>query len=122
MSDLNFAWRIVKHIKSNAIVVVKDGVTLGVGAGQMNRIGSAEIALKQAEATCRERGLDVREIGLVMGSDAFFPFDHCVTLADSYGVKAIAQPGGSVRDADSIKKADECGIVMLFTGERHFKH
>ncbi len=109
MSDLNFAWRIVKHIKSNAIVVVKDGVTLGVGAGQMNRIGSAEIALKQAEATCRERGLDVREIGLVMGSDA-------------YGVKAIAQPGGSVRDADSIKKADECGIVMLFTGERHFKH
>ncbi len=97
-------------------------VTLGVGAGQMNRIGSAEIALKQAEATCRERGLDVREIGLVMGSDAFFPFDDCVTLADSYGVKAIAQPGGSVRDADSIKKADECGIVMLFTGERHFKH
>ncbi len=122
MSDLNFAWRIVKHIKSNAIVVVKDGVTLGVGAGQMNRIGSAEIALKQAEATCRERGLDVREIGLVMGSDAFFPFDDCVTLADSYGVKAIAQPGGSVRDEDSIRKADECGIVMLFTGERHFKH
>lgn len=122
MSDLNFAWRIVKHIKSNAIVVVKDGVTMGVGAGQMNRIGSAEIALKQAEATCRERGIDVRELGLVMGSDAFFPFDDCVTLADSYGVKAIAQPGGSVRDADSIKKADECGIVMLFTGERHFKH
>ncbi len=122
MSDLNFAWRIVKHIKSNAIVVVKDGVTMGVGAGQMNRIGSAEIALKQAEATCRERGVDVKEIGLVMGSDAFFPFDDCVTLADSYGVKAIAQPGGSVRDEDSIKKADECGIVMLFTGERHFKH
>ncbi len=122
MSDLNFAWRIVKHIKSNAIVVVKDGVTMGVGAGQMNRIGSAEIALKQAEATCRERGVDVKEIGLVMGSDAFFPFDDCVTLADSYGVKAIAQPGGSVRDEDSIRKADECGIVMLFTGERHFKH
>lgn len=122
MSDLNFAWRIVKHIKSNAIVVVKDGVTLGVGAGQMNRIGSAEIALKQAEATCRERGTDVRNIGLVMGSDAFFPFDDCVTLADSYGVKAIAQPGGSVRDEDSVKKANECGIVMLFTGERHFKH
>ncbi|MDE5731716.1 MAG: bifunctional phosphoribosylaminoimidazolecarboxamide formyltransferase/IMP cyclohydrolase [Bacteroidales bacterium] len=122
MADLNFAWKIVKHIKSNAIVVVKDGVTMGVGAGQMNRIGSAEIALKQAEAACRERGTDVREIGLVMGSDAFFPFDDCVTLADSYGVKAIAQPGGSVRDGDSIKKADECGIVMLFTGERHFKH
>lgn len=122
LPDLNFAWRIVKHIKSNAIVVVKDGVTLGVGAGQMNRIGSAEIALKQAEATCVERGVDVREIGLVMGSDAFFPFDDCVTLADSYGVKAIVQPGGSVRDGDSIKKADECGITMLFTGERHFKH
>lgn len=122
MADLDFAWKIVKHIKSNAIVVVKDGVTMGVGAGQMNRIGSAEIALKQAAATCRERGTDVKEIGLVMGSDAFFPFDDCVTLADSYGVKAIAQPGGSVRDADSIKKADECGIVMLFTGERHFKH
>ena len=122
MSDLNFAWRIVKHIKSNAIVVVKDGMTMGVGAGQMNRIGSAEIALKQAEATCKERGVDVKEIGLVMGSDAFFPFNDCVTLANEYGVKAIAQPGGSVRDAESIEKANECGITMLFTGERHFKH
>jgi len=122
MSDLNFAWKIVKHIKSNAIVVVKDGVTMGVGAGQMNRIGSAGIALKQAEDVCRERGVDIKEIGLVMGSDAFFPFDDCVTLADSYGVKAIVQPGGSVRDSDSIKKADDCGIAMLFTGERHFKH
>lgn len=122
MSDLNFAWRIVKHIKSNAIVVVKDGMTLGVGAGQMNRIGSAEIALRQAEAFCREHGKDVKEAGLVMGSDAFFPFDDCVTLAHEYGVKAIAQPGGSVRDNDSIVKADEFGISMMFTGERHFKH
>ena len=122
MADLNFAWKIVKHIKSNAIVVVKDGMTMGVGAGQMNRIGSAEIALKQAAALCSEHGKDVREVGLVMGSDAFFPFDDCVTLANEYGVKAIAQPGGSVRDNDSIVKADEFGISMMFTGERHFKH
>lgn len=122
MSDLNFAWKIVKHIKSNAIVVVKDGMTMGVGAGQMNRIGSAEIALKQAAALCAERGQDVQSAGLVMGSDAFFPFDDCVTLANEYGVKAIAQPGGSVRDNDSIVKADEFGISMMFTGERHFKH
>ena len=122
LTDLNFAWKIVKHIKSNAIVVVKDRATMGVGAGQMNRIGSAEIALKQAEAVCKERGTDVREIGLVMGSDAFFPFDDCVTIAHEYGVKAIAQPGGSVRDNDSIVKANECGISMMFTGERHFKH
>lgn len=122
MSDLNFAWKIVKHIKSNAIVVVKDGMTMGVGAGQMNRIGSAEIALKQAAALCAERGTDVKDAGLVMGSDAFFPFDDCVTLAHEYGVRAIAQPGGSVRDNDSIAKADEFGISMMFTGERHFKH
>ena len=122
LSDLNFAWRIVKHIKSNAIVVVKDGVTMGVGAGQMNRIGSAEIALKQAEATCKERGIDVKTVGLVMGSDAFFPFDDCVTLAAEYGVKAIVQPGGSIRDNDSIVKANENHIAMLFTGMRHFKH
>lgn len=122
MSDLNFAWKIVKHIKSNAIVVVKDGMTLGVGAGQMNRIGSAKIALEEAEANLKERGVDVRTVGLVMGSDAFFPFDDCVTLAHEYGVKAIAQPGGSIRDNDSIVKADEYGISMMFTGERHFKH
>lgn len=122
MSDLNFAWKIVKHIKSNAIVVVKDGMTLGVGAGQMNRIGSAKIALEEAEANLKEKGVDVRTVGLVMGSDAFFPFDDCVTLAQEYGVKAIAQPGGSIRDNDSIVKADEYGISMMFTGERHFKH
>lgn len=122
ISDLDFAWHIVKHVKSNAIVVVKDGMTLGVGAGQMNRIGSAEIALKEAEAALREKGADVREAGLVMASDGFFPFDDCVALAAEYGVKAIVQPGGSIRDNDSIVKADENGIVMLFTGMRHFKH
>ena len=115
MEDLNFGWRIVKHVKSNAIVVVRDGRTLGVGAGQMNRIGSAEIALKQAHAAGFTEGL-------VLASDGFFPFDDCVALAAEYGVTAIVQPGGSVRDEDSIRKADEKGIAMCFTGERHFKH
>lgn len=115
MADLDFGWRIVKHVKSNAIVVVKDGRTLGVGAGQMNRIGSAEIALKQARAAGFTEGL-------ALASDGFFPFDDCVTLAAEYGVTAIVQPGGSVRDEESIAKANEKGIAMLFTGERHFKH
>lgn len=122
MPDLNFAWHIVKHVKSNAIVVVKNGMTLGVGAGQMNRIGSAEIALKEAEAAYKEKGEDVRKAGLVMASDGFFPFDDCVALAAEYGVKAIVQPGGSIRDNDSVVKANENGIAMLFTGNRHFKH
>ena len=113
--DLNFGWRIVKHVKSNAIVVVKDGKTLGVGAGQMNRVGSAEIALKQAQSAGFTEGL-------VLASDGFFPFDDTVTLASQYGVTAIVQPGGSVRDEDSIKKANEYGITMLCTGMRHFKH
>ncbi|MBR1434225.1 MAG: bifunctional phosphoribosylaminoimidazolecarboxamide formyltransferase/IMP cyclohydrolase [Bacteroidales bacterium] len=120
--DLSFGWRIVKHVKSNAIVVVKDGMTYGIGAGQMNRIGSAEIALKQAKATLAEEDKNILEEGLVLASDGFFPFDDCVTLAAEYGVKAIVQPGGSIRDADSIAKANEAGITMLFTGERHFKH
>ena len=115
LRDLEFAWRIVKHVKSNAIVVVKEGQTLGVGAGQMNRIGSAEIALKEAQAKGATEGL-------VMASDGFFPFDDCVTLAAANGVAAIVQPGGSVRDEDSIRKADETGVAMLFTGMRHFKH
>ena len=117
LEDLAFAWRIVKHVKSNAIVVAKDGMTYGVGAGQMNRIGSAEIALKQASAT-----LGGNMEGLVLASDGFFPFDDCVALAAEYGIKAIVQPGGSIRDEDSVKKADENGITMLMTGERHFKH
>ena len=122
LTDLDFAWRIVKHVKSNAIVVVKDGSTLGVGAGQMNRVGSAKIALEQAEASLKEAGKDIRNEAVVLGSDGFFPFDDTVTLAAEYGVKAIVQPGGSVRDEDSVKKADEYGITMLCTGMRHFKH
>ncbi len=115
VTDLNFGWRVVKHVKSNAIVVVKDGHTVGVGAGQMNRVGSAEIALKQAQAAGFTEGL-------VLASDGFFPFDDTVTLAAQYGVTAIVQPGGSVRDEDSVKKANECGITMVCTGMRHFKH
>ncbi len=117
LTDLEFTWKIVKHVKSNAIVVGKGGMIYGVGAGQMNRVGSAEIALKQAAAT-----LEGKTEGLVLASDAFFPFDDCVTLAAKYGVTAIVQPGGSIRDEDSVKKCNELGIAMLFTGERHFKH
>jgi len=122
LADMEFAWKIVKHVKSNAIVVAKGGMTYGVGAGQMNRIGSAEIALKQALNTLKEEGKDIMTEGLVLASDGFFPFNDCVALAAEYGIKAIVQPGGSIRDEDSIKLADEKGITMLFTGERHFKH
>lgn len=115
MIDLNFGWRVVKHVKSNAIAVVKDGHTVGVGAGQMNRVGSAEIALKEAQAAGFTEGL-------VLASDGFLPFDDTVALAAQYGVTAIVQPGGSIRDEDAIKKANELGVTMLFTGMRHFKH
>ena len=115
MADLDFGWRIVKHVKSNAIAVVKDGHTVGVGAGQTNRVGSAEIALKEAQAAGFTEGL-------VLASDGFLPFDDTVALAARYGVAAIVQPGGSIRDDEAVAKADELGVVMLFTGVRHFKH
>ncbi len=122
LSDMDFAWKIVKHVKSNAIVVVKDGRTYGVGAGQMNRVGSAAIALQQASEALAKEGKDIRNEGLVMGSDGFFPFADSVQTAASYGISAIVQPGGSVRDLESIDAADLAGIPMLFTGVRHFKH
>ncbi len=115
LADMQFGWNIVKHVKSNAIVVVKNGQTLGVGAGQMNRVGSAEIAMKQAHAA------GVTE-GLILASDGFLPFDDTVALAAQYDVTAIVQPGGSIRDNDCVVKADELGICMLMTGTRHFKH
>ena len=115
LADMDFGWKIVKHVKSNAIVVVKDGATLGVGAGQMNRVGSATIALEEAKAAGATEGL-------VLASDGFLPFDDTVEQASRYGVTAIVQPGGSIRDEDSVKKANEKGIAMLFTGMRHFKH
>lgn len=111
--DLLFAWKVVKHVKSNAIVVAAGGRTLGIGAGQMNRVGAAQIALKQAGA---------QAAGSVLASDAFFPMPDTVEEAARAGVKAIIQPGGSIRDEDSIKAADEAGIAMVFTGMRHFKH
>ena len=115
LEEMDFGWKIVKHVKSNAIVVVKDGATVGIGAGQMNRVGSAKIALEEAKAA------GITE-GLVLASDGFLPFGDTVDLASQYGVTAIVQPGGSIRDEESIKTADEKGITMLFTGMRHFKH
>ncbi|MDE6023038.1 MAG: bifunctional phosphoribosylaminoimidazolecarboxamide formyltransferase/IMP cyclohydrolase, partial [Muribaculaceae bacterium] len=115
LKDMNFAWRIVKHVKSNAIVIVKGGMTLGVGAGQMTRVGSADIALEQALASGNTEGL-------VLGSDGFLPFGDTVELVADKGVTAIVQPGGSIRDQESIDKANEKGLTMLFTGMRHFKH
>ncbi|MBD8069651.1 bifunctional phosphoribosylaminoimidazolecarboxamide formyltransferase/IMP cyclohydrolase [Bacillus sp. PS06] len=111
--NLKLAWSVVKHVKSNAIVLAKDGMTIGVGAGQMNRVGAANIALTQAGEKAN---------GAALGSDAFFPMDDTVEAAAKAGVTAIIQPGGSIRDEDSIKKADEYGITMVFTGVRHFKH
>ncbi|WHY72763.1 bifunctional phosphoribosylaminoimidazolecarboxamide formyltransferase/IMP cyclohydrolase [Fictibacillus enclensis] len=111
--DLKLAWKVVKHIKSNAIVLTKDQMTIGVGAGQMNRVGAANIAIEQAGEKAQ---------GSALGSDAFFPMDDTVEAAAKAGITAIIQPGGSVKDEDSIKKADEYGIAMVFTGVRHFKH
>ncbi|PLR81307.1 bifunctional phosphoribosylaminoimidazolecarboxamide formyltransferase/inosine monophosphate cyclohydrolase [Bacillus canaveralius] len=110
---LKLGWKVVKHVKSNAIVVAGDDMTLGIGAGQMNRVGAAKIALEQAGA---------RANGAILASDAFFPMDDTVEAAAKAGITAIIQPGGSIKDQDSIKKADEYGIAMVFTGIRHFKH
>lgn len=111
--DLRLAWKVVKHVKSNAIVLAKDNMTIGIGAGQMNRVGAAKIAIEQAGDLAK---------GSALGSDAFFPMNDTVEAAAKAGVTAIIQPGGSIRDEDSIKKADEYGIAMVFTGVRHFKH
>ena len=115
MRDLLFGMKVCKHVKSNAILLAKDRKTIGVGAGQMNRVGSAHIALEQA----KEAGYSE---GICLASDAFFPFDDVVRMAAQYGVTAIIQPGGSVRDEDSIKACNELGIAMIFTGVRHFRH
>jgi len=113
MTDLLFAWKAVKHVKSNAIVLAKDSALLGMGAGQPSRVVSVEIALKKAGE---------RSQGSVLGSDAFFPFPDGVELAANGGVTAIIQPGGSVKDDDVIKMANKHNIAMVFTGARHFKH
>ncbi|TWT13487.1 bifunctional phosphoribosylaminoimidazolecarboxamide formyltransferase/IMP cyclohydrolase [Planomicrobium sp. CPCC 101079] len=110
---LKLGWNVVKHVKSNAIVVCDSDMTLGIGAGQMNRVGSAKIALEQAGE---------RAQGAIMASDAFFPMSDTVEAAAQAGIKAIIQPGGSKKDQESIDKANEFGIAMVFTGVRHFKH
>ena len=115
MNDLLFAMKVCKHVKSNAITVATAMRTVGVGAGQMNRVGAAHIALEQAKAAGFTKGL-------VLASDAFFPFDDVVRMAHQYGVTAIIQPGGSVRDEDSVKACNELGVSMVFTGRRHFRH
>ena len=112
-ADLKLAWKVVKHAKSNAIVVVKDGATQGVGAGQTSRVWAVENALDRSQSSTA---------GSALASDAFFPFSDSVEKAQAAGVKAIIQPGGSVRDADSIEVCDKFGISMVFTGMRHFKH
>ncbi len=116
LEDMKFAYTICKHVKSNAIVFAKDGVTLGVGAGQMSRVDSVKIARAKAE----EAGLDLK--GSVAASDAFFPFSDNVEEIAKAGAVAIIQPGGSVRDSESIEAADKLNISMVFTGMRHFKH
>ena len=111
--QLLFGMSVVKHVKSNAIVLVKDGMTIGVGAGQMNRVGAAKIALEQAGEAAK---------GAYLASDAFFPMSDTVELAAKYGIKAIIQPGGSIKDQDSIDACNKLGIAMVMSGSRHFKH
>jgi phosphoribosylaminoimidazolecarboxamide formyltransferase/IMP cyclohydrolase len=112
-ADLRFAWRVVRHVRSNAIAVAAAGQSLGIGAGQMNRVGSAQIALAAAGERAR---------GAVLASDGFFPFDDTVRLAASHGISAVIQPGGSVRDGDSIQVCNELCLAMVTTGRRHFLH
>jgi phosphoribosylaminoimidazolecarboxamide formyltransferase / IMP cyclohydrolase len=113
LQELLFAWKVCKHVKSNAIVATKDRATIGVGAGQMNRVGSVKIALEQAGELAQ---------GATLASDGFFPFEDSVRTAAAAGITAIVQPGGSIRDRESISAANELGIVMVFTGIRHFLH
>jgi phosphoribosylaminoimidazolecarboxamide formyltransferase/IMP cyclohydrolase len=123
MADLGFAWRVCKHVKSNAIVYVRDGATVGVGAGQMSRVDSARIAARKAEDAARAAGSpEPPTKGSVVASDAFFPFADGLIAAVEAGATAVIQPGGSVRDAETIAAADAAGVAMVFTGMRHFKH
>ena len=110
---LEFGWKIVKHVKSNAIVLTGKDVTYGVGAGQMNRVGAADIAIAEAGEKCK---------GSIMASDAFFPFGDTIEAAGKAGITAVIQPGGSIRDQESIDMANKYGIAMVFTGHRHFRH
>ena len=116
LKDLLFCWKVAKFVKSNAIVYARDGMTIGVGAGQMSRVYSAKIAgIKAAD-----ENLEVK--GSVMASDAFFPFRDGIDAAAEAGITAVIQPGGSMRDEEVIAAADEAGMAMVFTGMRHFRH
>ncbi len=123
LADMLFAFKVCKHVKSNAIVYVKDGATVGIGAGQMNRLDSARIAARKAEDVAALEGLgEPRTRGCVVASDAFFPFADGLMAAAEAGATAVIQPGGSIRDAEVIAAADEAGLAMVFTGMRHFRH
>jgi len=113
LKDCEFAWKIVKHVKSNAIVIAKNLVLCGVGIGQPNRVNSVNLATRQAGKKTK---------GAIMASDAFFPFDDNVKLAAKKDIAVILQPGGSIRDEEVIKTAKKLGITMIFTGIRHFRH
>lgn len=123
LADLRFAFRVAKHVKSNAIVYAKQGATVGIGAGQMSRVDSARIAARKNEDLSREAGLAQPSIrGSVVASDAFFPFPDGLLQAAEAGATAVIQPGGSLKDDDVIRAADEAGLAMVFTGVRHFRH
>jgi phosphoribosylaminoimidazolecarboxamide formyltransferase/IMP cyclohydrolase len=118
MEDMLFAWKVVKFVKSNGIALAKEKQTVGIGPGQVNRVWAARQSTEHAVELIGEDAAK----GAVLASDAFFPFDDCVEAAQEAGITAIIQPGGSIRDEDSIKKCNEYGIAMVFTGMRHFKH
>jgi len=118
MEDMRFAWHVVKFVKSNGIALAKDKQTVGIGPGQVNRVWATKQSIEHAAELMNENATK----GAVLASDAFFPFDDCVEAAQQAGITAIIQPGGSIRDEDSIKKCNEYGIAMVFTGMRHFKH
>ena len=123
MEDLIFAFTIGKHVKSNAIIYVKDKATVGIGAGQMSRVDSARIAAHKSAEAAQAAGLEKPMTrGSVVASDAFFPFADGLQAAVAAGATAVIQPGGSMRDNEVIAAADEAGIAMVFTGMRHFRH
>ncbi len=123
MDDMLFAFRVAKHVKSNAIVFAKNGATVGIGAGQMSRVDSSRIAIAKAEDIAKERGWpSARTFGAVVASDAFLPFADGLEAAIAAGATAMIQPGGSIRDAEVIEAADRAGMAMIFTGMRHFRH
>jgi phosphoribosylaminoimidazolecarboxamide formyltransferase/IMP cyclohydrolase len=123
MLDLQFAFRVAKHVKSNAIVFAKNGATVGIGAGQMSRIDSTRIAVRKGEDAREVLGLDTSLVkGSVLASDAFFPFPDGLEAAAAAGATAVIQPGGALKDAEVIAAADKAGLAMVFTGFRHFRH